>query len=77
MREREGYREVLGVINDAYPGKIALSVAETAKALGIDRRVVVSLIKSHKLSAMDCSRGNLNSRYLIPVTSLAKMITSV
>lgn len=77
MREKEGYRETIGVINTAYPGKIALSVTEAAKSLGIDRRTVISLIRSNKLNAIDCSKGKQNSRYLIPVTSLAKMITSI
>lgn len=72
MRVREGYYEQIERISEIYPDKVALSVSETAKVLGIDRRTVVSLIRQRKLTATDVSMGKSNSRYIIPVSSVAK-----
>lgn len=72
MRVREGYYEQVERIAEIYPDKAALSVSETAKVLGIDRRTVMSLIHSRKLSATDVSTGKSNRRYIIAVSAIAK-----
>jgi excisionase family DNA binding protein len=75
MREAEGYREQIEIISMIYPGKAALSVAETAKVLGIDRRTVSRLIQTKKLLATDISSGTKKNTYIIPVSAIAKMTT--
>lgn len=72
MRVKEGYYEQIERIAEIYPDKVALSVSETARVLGIDRRTVTALIKSKKLTATDVSTGKNNSRYIIPVSAVAK-----
>ena len=73
MREAEGYRDQIELISVIYPGKAALTVAETAKVLGIDRRTVNRLIQTKKLLATDISSGAKNNRYIVPVSAIAKM----
>ena len=73
MKEAEGYREQIELISIIYPGKAALSVAETAKVLGIDRRTVNRLIQTKKLLATDISSGAKKNRYIVPVSAIAKM----
>ena len=75
MRERQGYREMIEALAVVYPGKISLTVEEAAKALDVDRRTVKALIDNNKLPAVDVSMGDKYARYLIPITSIAKMLT--
>lgn len=73
MREKEGYRDQIARLAEIYPGKIALTVIETAKVLGVDKRAVISLIQRKKLAATDISKGATNKRYIIPITAIARM----
>ena len=72
MREKDGYRDQLAHLNELYPNRVTLSVSETAKALGIDRRTVVRLIDEKKLVAMNIGERGKNKRYIIPLTAVAK-----
>lgn len=72
MREKDGYRDQLARLNELYPNRVTLSVSETAKALGIDRRTVVRLIDEKKLVAMNIGERGKNKRYIIPLTAVAK-----
>lgn len=74
MREKEGFRDQIERLSTIYPDKIALSVVETAKVLGVDKRTVLSLIQRKKLVAMDISKGETNKRYIIPITAIARMV---
>ena len=74
MRDKEGYRDQIERLAEIYPDKVALSVTEAAKVLGIDRRTVVVLIEQRKLAAMDiASKQSKNRRYIIPITAIARM----
>lgn len=75
MKESEGYRDQIELISMIYPGKATLSVSETAKVLGIDKRTVNRLIQTKKLLATDISSGAKNNRYIVPVSAIAKMTT--
>lgn len=72
MRELDGYRDQLARLSEIYPNRVALNVNEAAKALGVDRRTVVRLIETKKLTAQDISTKT-NKRYIIPLTALARM----
>ena len=74
MREKEGYREQLALLNELYPGKISLSVPETAKVLGVDVRTVRAAIerKINPLPAQSIGRSNKYKTYLVPKTALAR-----
>ena len=75
MREKQGYREQIEALATVFPGKVSLSISETAKALDVDRRTVNALIEQKKLTAINVSLGDKYNRYLIPITSIAKMLT--
>lgn len=75
MREPEGYRDQIERISLIHPDKIALTVEETAKILGVNRRVVTHLIETKKLFAQNVSTGKENSRYLVPIAALARFTT--
>ena len=74
MREIHGYREQIEARAMVFPGKVSLSVSEAAKALDVDRRTVNALIEQKKLTAINVSLGDKYNRYLIPITSIAKML---
>lgn len=73
MREKVGFRDQIERLSSIYPDKIALSVIEAAKVLGVDKRTVLVLIEKKQLAAMDVSKGEKNKRYIIPITALARM----
>lgn len=71
MREKKDYREQIALINDIYPTKITLTVAEAADILGIDRRTVKALIEKKKLAASQVG-GRKNKIYIIPKAAVAR-----
>jgi hypothetical protein len=73
-KEKKDYREQIAIISGMYPGRATLSVTETAKVLGIDRRTVKSLIerRSDPLNAIDIGKSGKNKIYIIPVTAIAR-----
>lgn len=46
MREKEGYRDLLEALNEAYPGKLTLTVKEAANVLGISMYTLYDNLKS-------------------------------
>lgn len=74
MKEKKDYRDQLALISAVFPGRINVSVAEAAKALGIDRRTVKALIerKVDPLPATRIGRGKVNTTYIIPIAALAR-----
>lgn len=71
MREPEGYRDNLGIIADAFPGRVALSVNETAKTCGVSTKTVRRWIDSGKLNAKQQSGSK---KIVIPVQSVARYL---
>lgn len=72
MREKNDYRELLALLDDIYPNKIMLTVAETAQVLGVERRTVVRLIERKRLPASNVCKGKRYKVYLIPKTAVAR-----
>lgn len=73
MREKEHYREQLELINERYPEKVTLTVAEAADLLGICPRTVKAMIerKSNPLPAQNIGTGKKQKIYIIPKTAIA------
>lgn len=71
MREKKDYREQIELLNSIYPGKITLSVVETAEVLGLNRRTVTALIERKALPATQIG-GNKYKVYLIPKAAVAR-----
>lgn len=74
MIEKEGYREQLAELKGLFPGKIALTVQEVAKVLGVDRRQVNRLIRDRKIAATNLNATKTNRRYVISLTTLARFL---
>lgn len=72
MREKEGYRENLALLSEAFPGRKMLSVEETADYLGCNRKTITSLIESGKLVAIDIGTGRY-SHYRVPIREVARL----
>ena len=72
MREKEGYRDNLALICEAFPGKKMLTVEEVADYLGYHRQTITSLIESGKLVAVDIGTGRY-SHYRVPIREVARL----
>lgn len=72
--EKEGYREQLAELKELFPNKIALTVQEVAKVLGVDRRQVNRLIRDRKIAATNLNATKTNRRYVISLTTLARFL---
>lgn len=72
MREKEGYRDNIAALNEAFPGQRWLTVNDVASYLGIDKRTVKGLITKKKLPATDVGCGK-NKIYRINKLELAKL----
>ena len=66
-KEFEGYRETMALIRETYPGRVALTRAETAQILGCSERTV------QRKTEIPCVVMGQTVRY--PVDSLARWIT--
>ena len=66
-KEFEGYRETMALIRDLYPGRVALTRAETARILGCSERTV------QRKAEIPCVCMGQTVRY--PVDGLARWIT--
>ena len=73
MREKCAYRDQLSILTDIYPGKVTLSVEETARALGLDRRIITAMIERKELPATNVSLGKKNKVYVIPMSVVARI----
>lgn len=71
-REKEGYRENLELLGEAFPGKKMLTVEEVSDYLGCDRRTITGLIEKGKLVAVDIGMGKYNV-YRVPVREVARL----
>ena len=71
-REKEGYRENLELLGEAFPGKKMLTVEEVSAYLGCDRRTITGLIEKGKLVAVDIGMGKYNV-YRVPVREGARL----
>ena len=67
--ERKGYRETLDFLADLFPEKAALSVAETAKALGAAPNTVYNLTMRVR---NPLPFKKLGGRKIIPIPLLAR-----
>ncbi len=72
-REKQYYRENLARLDEMYPGKEYLSVAEAAAYFGVERRAVTARIERrvNPLPAIDFGKGGKNRVYRIPKVALA------
>ena len=70
--ERKGYREELGFLMELHPGKAALTVKETATALGTSPDAVYDAIKRKKDPVPHKSVGK--NRIVIPIAGLARWL---
>ena len=75
MREKDGFRDSLALLNEVFPGKKVLSIEETAQYLNCDRRAVKRLIKTKRILAIDIGTGKYNV-YRIPIREIAKLCVS-
>ncbi len=67
--EKQGYRENLEVLLMLFPGKAAISVAETAKALGSSVDAVYEMAQRAR---NPLPHQKLGGRVLIPIAGLAR-----
>ena len=73
-REANGYRELLELLMQLYPGRTALKVPEAAAALGVHTQTITAAInrKRNPLPAQNIGGGSRNKSYLIPISALAR-----
>ncbi len=73
-REKQDYREQLALLSSLFPGRCNLTVAEAAKAMGVDRRTIKALIerRTDPLPATRVGSGKVNKSYIIPIAALAR-----
>lgn len=65
-REKQGYRDVLNLIQTAYPGKDVLTMPETERFVRCDRR---TLLKDAAFPAV-----KIGTKYVIAITELARFL---
>lgn len=68
--EKVGYRENLEMLREMYPGKVSLTVAEVAGAMGLDIKTVYNAISRRydPLPHVKCGE----KRIIIPIPALAR-----
>ena len=73
-RERVGYRELLEVLQQVHPGRVALKVEEAAAVIGVHRTTITEAIERRvdPLPAQKVGMGKKNNTYIIPITGLAR-----
>lgn len=70
--EKQGYRENIALIAEAFPGQIAISVDEAAKVMGVNRNTVYEAVK-RKVNPIPSQKVN-RKRIVIPVAGLARWL---
>jgi excisionase family DNA binding protein len=75
MREKQEYRDILAEIKIDFGDIKMLTVQQAAELLQCDRRTIVALIESRKLTAVDISTTGTTKIWRIPAASLARFIT--
>lgn len=73
MREKQGYREALEQVGEAFPGKKMLTIENVASFLNCNRKSVLALIESRKLNGIDIGMGAYKI-YRISVKDLANFL---
>ncbi|MCD7805392.1 MAG: helix-turn-helix domain-containing protein [Oscillospiraceae bacterium] len=66
-REKQDYRANLELIQQMFPGRVALTITETCAVTGLDRR---TLLKDREFPARQ-----VGNKYSIPVTALARYLS--
>lgn len=69
MMEKQGYRENLELLRQHFPGKVTLSVKETAAILGVSTNIVYDMARYAKNPLPHQKAG---ARVLIPIAGLAR-----
>lgn len=72
MREKDGYRENLEIICEAFPNKKMLTVSEVAKYMSCHRSTIINLIETGKLVAINVGVGKYNV-YRVPIREVARL----
>ena len=67
--EKQGYREALERLDNMFPEKVAISVREAAKALGVSEDIVRENIKKVR---NPLPSKKIGGRVIIPITQLAR-----
>ena len=69
--EKQGYRETLAFLEERYPGRLTLTVKETADALGANIGTVYDAVK-RKRNPLPSQR--LAGKIVIPIPKLASWL---
>lgn len=72
--EVKGYRDALELLRETFPGQVALSSRDVAKALGVEYKTVFGLVHREK-NPLPTVPGNGNKMY-IPITAFAKWLAA-
>lgn len=67
--EKEGYRETLAFLSGLYPGKVCLTVKETADAMGSN---ICTVYEALKRVRNPLPSKKLNGKIVIPIPALAR-----
>ena len=71
-REKTDYREALAVLRELHPGRLSLSIAESAKAPGVCTKTLTRAIDCGALPAQNIGKGKVNKTYIIALPALAR-----
>lgn len=71
-REKQGYRESIARIDTLFPGRLSLTVAECAQAVGCSAKTIRNEIAARRLQARDVGAGKKNNSYRVNVETLAR-----
>lgn len=72
--EKQDYRIILGQIVVMYPGRVALSVSEVARLLGVDKKIVYAATKRKKNPLPYQKIGT--RKVVIPINRLANWLAA-
>lgn len=70
--EKQGYRENIALIAEAFPGQLAISVDDAAKVMGVNRNTVYEAVK-RKINPIPSQKVN-RKRIVIPVAGFARWL---
>ena len=71
-REKQGYRESIARIDTIFPGKLSLTVAECARAVGCSAKTIRNEIAARRLQARAIGSGKKNNSYRVNIEILAR-----
>ncbi len=70
--EVKGYREALEVLRETFPGQVAISTREAARALGVEYKTVFGMIHRDRNPLPTISSGG--RKIVIPIPAFAKWL---